>query len=172
MEHNLFEEFQERKIKLKSLALKAKDYNWIDETRYNELIDKIDNDILTIGVIGQMKCGKSTFLNSFVFEDTILPAATTPMTAALSVITYGEEKKVVAEFYTNEETVDMDRLQALGVITGKEVTDKNKVEVLFNKLTVEFAKEETSKEIIIKIMQEYLPNFEHIETGKSLDSKM
>ena len=31
MEHNLFEEFQERKIKLKSLALKAKDYNWIDE---------------------------------------------------------------------------------------------------------------------------------------------
>ena len=103
MEHNLFEEFQERKIKLKSLALKAKDYNWIDETRYNELIDKIDNDILTIGVIGQMKCGKSTFLNSFVFEDTILPAATTPMTAALSVITYGEEKKVVAEFYTNEE---------------------------------------------------------------------
>ena len=60
MEHNLFEEFQERKIKLKSLALKAKDYNWIDETRYNELIDKIDNDILTIGVIGQMKCGKSS----------------------------------------------------------------------------------------------------------------
>lgn len=50
-----------------------------------------------------MKCGKSTFLNSFVFEDTVLPAATTPMTAALSVITYGEQKKVVAEFYTNDE---------------------------------------------------------------------
>ena len=103
MEQNIFEEFQEKKLQLKSLALKAKDFNWIDESRYNELIDKIDNDILTIGVIGQMKCGKSTFLNSFVFEDTILPAATTPMTAALSVITYGEEKKVVAEFYTNEE---------------------------------------------------------------------
>ena len=58
---------------------------------------------MTIGVIGQMKCGKSTFLNSFVFEDTVLPAATTPMTAALSVITYGEQKKVVAEFYTNDE---------------------------------------------------------------------
>lgn len=84
--------------------------------------------------------------------------------------TFGE--KPYEEFYTDEETVDMDRLQALGVITGKKVTDKNKVEVLFNKLTAEFAKEETSKEIIIKIMQEYLPNFEHIETGKSLDSKM
>lgn len=103
MAHNLFEEFQTKKTKIKSLALKAKDYGWIDEARYKELIDKLEKDILTIGVIGQMKCGKSTFLNSFVFEDTILPAATTPMTAALSVITYGEKKKVLAEFYTNDE---------------------------------------------------------------------
>lgn len=103
MEQNLFEEFQNKKNKLKSLALKAKDFSWIDENRCKELIDKLEKDILTIGVIGQMKCGKSTFLNSFVFEDTVLPAATTPMTAALSVITYGEQKKVVAEFYTNDE---------------------------------------------------------------------
>lgn len=103
MEQNLFEKFQNKKNKLKSLALKAKDFGWIDENRCKELIDKLEKDILTIGVIGQMKCGKSTFLNSFVFEDTVLPAATTPMTAALSVITYGEQKKVVAEFYTNDE---------------------------------------------------------------------
>lgn len=103
MEQNLFEEFQNKKNKLKSLALKAKDFGWIDENRCKELIDKLEKDILTIGVIGQMKCGKSTFLNSFVFEDTVLPVATTPMTAALSVITYGEQKKVVAEFYTNDE---------------------------------------------------------------------
>lgn len=103
MEQNLFEEFQNKKNKLKSLALKAKDFGWVDENRCKELIDKLEKDILTIGVIGQMKCGKYTFLNSFVFEDTVLPAATTPMTAALSVITYGEQKKVVAEFYTNDE---------------------------------------------------------------------
>ena len=76
------------------------------------------------------------------------------------------------EFFTDEESVAMERLQALGVITGKQVTDEKKVEVLFDKLSAEFAKDETSKETIIKIMQEYLPNFEHIETGKSLDSKM
>ena len=103
MEQNLFEEFQNKKMKLKSLALKAKDFGWIDEKRYQELISKLETDILTIGVIGQMKCGKSTFLNSFVFEDTVLPAATTPMTVALSVITYGEKKKVEAEFYTKDE---------------------------------------------------------------------
>ena len=81
-------------------------------------------------------------------------------------------EKPYEEFFTDEESVDMERLQALGVITGKQVTDKKKVEVLFDKLSAEFAKEDTSKETIIKIMQEYLPNFEHIETGKSLDSKM
>lgn len=81
-------------------------------------------------------------------------------------------EKPYEEFFTAEETIDMDRLEALGIITGKQVTDKNKVELLFDKLTAEFAKEETSKESIIRIMQEYLPNFEHIETGKSLDSKM
>lgn len=81
-------------------------------------------------------------------------------------------EKPYEEFFTDEESVDMERLQALGVITGKQVTDKKKVEVLFDKLSAEFAKDKTSKETIIKIMQEYLPNFEHIETGKSLDSKM
>ena len=102
MAQNFFEELQEKKQNLKVLATKAKEYGWIDADREQEIIEKLNNDVLTIGVIGQMKCGKSTFLNSFVFEDDVLPAATTPMTAALSVITYGEEKKIVAEFYTKD----------------------------------------------------------------------
>lgn len=102
-ELNLFEEFQRKKESLRKLIDKAREFGWIDDDRVVALNEKLDNDILTIGVIGQMKCGKSTFLNSFVFEDTILPAATTPMTAALSIITYGEEKKIVAEFYTVDE---------------------------------------------------------------------
>lgn len=102
-ELNLFEEFQRKKESLRELITKARAFGWIDDDRVTSMNDKLDNDILTIGVIGQMKCGKSTFLNSFVFEDTVLPAATTPMTAALSIITYGEEKKIVAEFYTADE---------------------------------------------------------------------
>ena len=90
-------------MKLASLVEKARKYGWIDARRKKEIIDKLNNDVLTIGVIGQMKCGKSTFLNSFVFENDILPAATTPMTAALSIITYGPEEKIVAEFYSKSE---------------------------------------------------------------------
>ena len=81
-------------------------------------------------------------------------------------------EKSYEEFYTDEENVDFDRLRALGVVTDKEIPDKDKVNVLFDELTKAFETEETTKEEIIAIMKGYLPNFEHIETGKSLDSKM
>jgi len=103
MSENIFETLKNRKEKLRNLIEKVCSYGWIDQSRKNDLLKKIDDDTLSIGVIGQMKCGKSTFLNSFVFENTILPSATTPMTAALSVITYGERERIVAEFYTPDE---------------------------------------------------------------------
>ncbi|MBO4598155.1 MAG: dynamin family protein [Bacteroidaceae bacterium] len=123
MAHNMFEELQEKKQKLIALANKAADFGWIPKSKNNsneksndaisleEIKDKLNKDTLTIGVIGQMKCGKSTFLNSFVFGDDVLPAATTPMTAALSVITYGEKERVVAEFYTKDEWAEQ-KMQA------------------------------------------------------------
>lgn len=80
-------------------------------------------------------------------------------------------EKAYEEFYTKEENVDLDRLNALGIVVKKEIPDKEKIKLLFEKLNNAF-KEETSKEEIVEIMKEYLPNFEHIETGKSLDSKM
>ncbi len=111
MSNNLFEELQQKKQQLLTLTSKAKEFGWIDSTREKDIIDRINNDVLTIGVIGQMKCGKSTFLNAFVFEDDILPSATTPMTATLSVITYGPEKKIVADFYTKDEWAEQ-KMQA------------------------------------------------------------
>lgn len=81
-------------------------------------------------------------------------------------------EKPFEEFVTDTETADMDRFKSLGVITGKEIPDKGRVEVLFRDLNAVFEKPETTKEEVIAIMKAYLPNFEHIETGKSLDSKM
>ncbi len=81
-------------------------------------------------------------------------------------------EKSFEEFYTEAETLDMDRLSALGIITDKDIPSRNNLEVLFNKLTDVFAKDSTSKEEVVDIIKSYLPNFEHIEKGKSLDSKM
>ena len=81
-------------------------------------------------------------------------------------------EKAFEEFVTEEETADMDRFQSLGVITGKAVPDRERVETLFRELTAAFAGPRPTKDGIIAIMAAYLPNFEHIETGKGLDSKM
>lgn len=81
-------------------------------------------------------------------------------------------EKPFEEFVTDTETADYNRFCSLGVITGKEIPDKDKVEKLFVALNAAFEKESTTKEEIVLIMKDYLPNFEHIETGKSLDSKM
>lgn len=81
-------------------------------------------------------------------------------------------EKPFEEFVTDTETADMGRFSSLGVITGKEIPDQERIKKLFVDLNAAFDKEETTKEEVVQIMKEYLPNFEHIETGKSLDSKM
>lgn len=81
-------------------------------------------------------------------------------------------EKPYEEFVTETETADYDRFGSLGVITGKGIPDKNKIEKMFEELNTAFSKKETTKEEVVHIMRAYLPNFEHIETGKSLDSKM
>lgn len=107
---NFIQELQLKKQHMKTFAENAFSKNWLDQEDYTKILNKIDNDILTIGVIGQMKSGKSTFLNSLLFGKEVLPAATTPMTAALSVITYGEEEKIDIEFYTPEEWLEIEML--------------------------------------------------------------
>jgi len=80
-------------------------------------------------------------------------------------------EKQYEEFYTATEKVDMNRFAALGVIMEKPIPDKTRVKNLLDKLDDAFIKG-TDKEEVVRIMKGYLPNFEHIETGKSLDSKM
>ena len=81
-------------------------------------------------------------------------------------------EKSYEEFYTDEEAVDMDRLSALGVITDKPIPSRQSIEQLLEKLTFAFDNGNTSKQEIVNIIKDYLPSFEHIEKGRSLDSKM
>ena len=81
-------------------------------------------------------------------------------------------EKPFEEFYTDTESIDMNRFKALGVIVDKKTTDKYKIEKLFSELMMEFEKEEATKNKVVQIIKEYLPNFEHNEKGKTLDCKM
>lgn len=81
-------------------------------------------------------------------------------------------EKAYEEFYTISESVEMDRLSALGIVTDKSIPEQEKIDDLFEKLNVIFNNKNVTKEKVVKIITNYLPNFKHIETGKSLDSKM
>lgn len=81
-------------------------------------------------------------------------------------------EKAYEEFYTESEKVDRMSYYALGVVKDKDIPDKEKIKTLFLNLEEAFRRDEVQKEDIVQIMESYLPNFEHIETGKSLDSKM
>lgn len=59
---------------------------------------------LKIGIVGQVKAGKSSFLNALVFKgEDILPKAATPMTAALTKISYSENPSAKVVFYTKRD---------------------------------------------------------------------
>lgn len=81
-------------------------------------------------------------------------------------------EKDYEEFYTELESVDNDRLEALGVIVNKPIPDKEALMSCLKKLNDSLEGDNVSKEDIVDIIKEYLPNFCHIEKGKSLDSKM
>ena len=68
----------------------------------SEIIDA--NNTLRIGVVGQVKAGKSSMLNALFFDgDSILPKAATPMTAYLTILRYNEENSIDVEYFNQRE---------------------------------------------------------------------
>lgn len=71
--------------------------------RFDEKIESVvsKDGILRIGTVGQVKAGKSSFINALLFDGKdMLPEAATPMTAALTVIKYSEDISAEVEFYS------------------------------------------------------------------------
>ena len=59
---------------------------------------------LSIGIVGAMKPGKSSFLNACIFGGKdVLPKAATPMTAALTRIRYSETPQATVHFYERKD---------------------------------------------------------------------
>ena len=81
-------------------------------------------------------------------------------------------EKPYEEFYTKNEEIDLNRHKALGVVTNVKPRSISEIDKLLVSFENAFAKEITTKESIIKIMKDFLTNFDHKEVGKTLDSKM
>ncbi|MEE3392716.1 MAG: polysaccharide biosynthesis protein [Lachnospiraceae bacterium] len=82
-------------------------------------------------------------------------------------------EKPFEEFYTRYENVDMSKFKELGVITGKQIPDREALGQLCADLDKIFDDHSAAKEKVIEIIGKYLPEFSHIDNGnKQLDSKM
>ena len=81
-------------------------------------------------------------------------------------------EKSFEEFYVTGEQVNMKRFQALGVIEEVKSKSINEINIFFDKLKNTLNSPATKKEEVVQAIQEFIPNFEHIEKGKNLDQKM
>ena len=79
-------------------------------------------------------------------------------------------EKTYEEFYTENEDYDINQYDSLGFIkTEEELISFEVVKKDFDKV---FDTPNSSKRDIVSVIKKYVPDFEHIETGKHLDQKM
>ncbi|MBW4610899.1 MAG: dynamin family protein [Hassallia sp. WJT32-NPBG1] len=67
----------------------------------------LKNGVFRLLVLGDMKRGKSTFLNALIGEN-LLPSDVNPCTAVLTVLRYGSEKKVTVHFNDGKTPQELD----------------------------------------------------------------
>lgn len=81
-------------------------------------------------------------------------------------------EKPYEEFYTDTDIKDEDKFQNLGVVKNAKKRPVEEVESMFGRLRAVFQKDGATKEDVVGALGEYLPNFHHIGSGKSLDGRM
>lgn len=81
-------------------------------------------------------------------------------------------EKDFEEFFTETETLDMERFENLGVIKNDANFEQHKLENFSAKITEMKFNNTWKKEEIVDLFHTMIPNFGHKETGKYLDSKM
>ncbi len=81
-------------------------------------------------------------------------------------------EKDFEEFYTDNEVLDMDRFNNLGIIKNKLDSNQDKTDYFTKNINRLKRKRNWCKEELINLFNEMIPDFGHLETGKYLDSKM
>lgn len=81
-------------------------------------------------------------------------------------------EKAYEEFYIPGERINMNRFMALGVVEETTRRPMPEVNAFFEKLEGIFSREDFTKSEVVDAIREFIPNFQHEEKGKNLDSKM
>ena len=81
-------------------------------------------------------------------------------------------EKTFEEFYTDTDVKDETTFVNLGAVKNSKKRPVAEVEAIFANLRSVFARPDATKADVVATLKDYLPNFQHIEKGKGLDSRM
>ncbi len=81
-------------------------------------------------------------------------------------------EKDFEEFFTTQETLDLDKFINLGIIKNDPVFDETKLALFSDTINDFKSKKAWVKEDLVTLFHQMIPTFGHKETGKYLDSKM
>lgn len=81
-------------------------------------------------------------------------------------------EKDFEEFFTEKETLDMNRFQNLGIIKNELDVEEDKLAFFETEIQKLKQKGHWNKEVLVDLFNTMIPNFKHKETGKYLDAKM
>ena len=81
-------------------------------------------------------------------------------------------EKSFEEFFTQNEEVDQNSFSSLGVIENTPKKTPEEIEMITQELRDIINSPNLSKTLFVSIIEKFVPNFKHIETGKNLDQKM
>ena len=84
--------------------------------------------------------------------------------------TTGEKK--IEEFYSHSENINFTKYKGLGVINKNQEYSENKLELFLEEINRLLVLGNWSKEDLVRLFIELIPDFDHIETGKNLDQRM
>ena len=81
-------------------------------------------------------------------------------------------EKDFEEFYTDNEILDMDRFESIGIIKNEIDYDTEKLDSFRARIDAMREKGSWERGELIELFNEMIPNFDHKETGKFLDGRM
>ncbi len=81
-------------------------------------------------------------------------------------------EKQYEEFYTESDTVSLSSFHALGIIKKDKDVSLDQINFILEEFDQMFSSDQLDKSTIIQLLNKYIPDFSHIETGKSLDNKL
>jgi len=81
-------------------------------------------------------------------------------------------EKDFEEFFTENEVIDLNRFQNLGIIKNEALYDKEMLQHFTDTIALFKQDRSWTKVQLVKLFFEMIPNFDYIEKGKYLDAKM